>query len=51
VVELTKEGIDFFEQRFEEFDRDKDGCLSTAEQDEMFSTAPCRSAFALFCSP
>lgn len=42
VVELTREGTAFLEQRFGEFDRDGDGVLSAAEQDDMFSTAPSR---------
>ncbi len=42
MVELGREGAAFLEQRFGEFDRDGDGVLSPAEQDDMFSTAPCR---------
>ena len=31
---------DYLTHIFEEFDRDKDGVLSRAEQADMFSTAP-----------
>ena len=44
VVELTPHGIRFLEDAFAEYDRDGDGVLSAAEQDDMFSTAPTRYA-------
>ena len=40
VVALTGEGRAFLAQRFDHFDRDADGVLSAAEQEDMFSTAP-----------
>ena len=42
VVELTEVAKEFLRVRFEEFDRDKDGILSPAEQDDMYSTSPSR---------
>ncbi|EIE18377.1 hypothetical protein COCSUDRAFT_38657 [Coccomyxa subellipsoidea C-169] len=45
VVELTREGVDFLEQRFAQFDKDGDGRLSPAEQDDMFACAPSRRGF------
>lgn len=42
VVELTREGVAFLQQRFSDFDRDRDGRLSRSEQDDMFSCAPSR---------
>ena len=44
VIEVTDAGRQFLLGRFAQFDRNKDGMLSTAEQDEMFSTAPSRWA-------
>ena len=43
-MELSEAGQAFIMQNFEEFDKDRDGALSPAEQAEMFSTAPDRSA-------
>ena len=42
VVELTEDAKEFLNARFEEFDKDRDGVLSPAEQDDMYSTAPSR---------
>ena len=42
VVELTEVAKEFLAARFEEFDKDKDGVLSPAEQDDMHSTSPSR---------
>ena len=44
VVELTEVAKEFLSARFEEFDLDKDGILSPAEQDVMYSTSPSRCA-------
>jgi EF hand associated len=40
VVELTDAGRDFLRSAFRRADRDRDGALSAAEQDDMWSTAP-----------
>ena len=40
-------GRSFFSQKFMEFNKDGDGLLSTAEQVEMFSTAPTGWVFPL----
>ena len=40
VVELTDAGRDFLRSAFKRADRDRDGALSAAEQDDMWSTAP-----------
>jgi hypothetical protein len=40
VVELTDAGKDFLRGAFRRADRDRDGALSAAEQDDMWSTAP-----------
>jgi hypothetical protein len=40
VVELTEAGKDFLRSAFRRADRDRDGALSAAEQDDMWSTAP-----------
>lgn len=42
VVELTREGVEFLEQRFAQYDKDGDGRLSPSEQDDMFACAPSR---------
>ncbi|BDA51482.1 mitochondrial Rho GTPase 2 [Coccomyxa sp. Obi] len=42
VVELTREGVEFLEQRFAQYDKDADGRLSPSEQDDMFACAPSR---------
>ena len=42
MVELTEAARDFLNARFKEFDRDKDGSLSAAELDDMYSTSPSR---------
>ncbi|CAL8465634.1 g5170 [Coccomyxa elongata] len=42
VVELTREGVEFLEQRFTQSDKDADGRLSASEQDDMFACAPSR---------
>ena len=42
VVELTREGVEFLEQRFAQYDKDADGQLSPSEQDDMFACAPSR---------
>ena len=42
VVELTEVAVEFLSARFEEFDKDRDGILSPAEQDDMYSTSPSR---------
>ncbi len=42
VVELTREGVAFLQQRFRDFDKDRDGRLSRSEQDDMFACAPLR---------
>lgn len=47
VVELAPAGLAFLEAAFAEHDRDGDGVLSPAEQDDMFSTAPSRRALLL----
>ncbi len=47
VVELTREGVEFLEQRFAQFDKDGDGRLSPAEQDDMFACAPSRCMLEL----
>ena len=44
VVELTDVARQFLDARFSDFDRDRDGVLSQAELDEMYSTSPSRSA-------
>ena len=44
VVELTDVARQFLDARFSDFDRDKDGVLSQAELDEIYSTSPSRSA-------
>lgn len=42
VVELTEVAVEFLSARFDEFDKDRDGILSSAEQDDMYSTSPSR---------
>ena len=44
VVELTDVARQFLDARFSDFDRDRDGVLSQAELDEVYSTSPSRSA-------
>ena len=44
VVELTDVARQFLDARFADFDKDRDGVLSRAELDEMYSTSPSRSA-------
>ena len=41
-MELTEDAKKFLSARFEEFDKDRDGVLSSAEQDDMYSTSPSR---------
>lgn len=40
VVELTDAGKDFLRRAFKRADRNRDGALSAAEQEDMWSTAP-----------
>jgi len=41
VIELTERGREFLSLCFQKYDSDQDGTLSAAEQEDMFSTAPC----------